>query len=480
MYQPLHLKYRPKNLQELVGQDTIKTTLTNAIASSKIAQAYLFTGPRGTGKTSTARILAKSLNCLNSSKKPTATPCEECSSCKTIDSSSSLDVTEIDAASHNGVDDARELIQHSNFAPAMSRYRIWILDECHQLSTSAQNALLKCLEEPPAHVVFILCTTEAHKVLPTIISRCQTFNFRSLSVDAIVGQLDKISVAESITIANSAMRAIARTCDGGLRDALQLLSQLSLLNSEITVSSVAEVSGSISEEDSIALLKAIHSGDTLTVLQSSRTLIDSGKTPKLILSNLLAAMRDLLIVKSTRHCQNLITGPVGCSQLRSIASTFDFETIDAACAQLQKSEFQLRTSTNAATWLEVCLLNLMRNSEPAPKEMRLPTTSQSNRFDKIDKSPQDIKATAPAPAPATAPDLEATWAQVIAAAKPGNRDLLNRAKLAELSTDSCVLAVEIKYASKFKSHLESVQRIITKALGRSVNVTVKQQEELAA
>jgi len=477
MYQPLHLKYRPKNLQELVGQDTIKTTLTNAIASSKIAQAYLFTGPRGTGKTSTARILAKSLNCLNS-KQPTATPCGECSSCKTIDSSSSLDVTEIDAASHNGVDDVRELIQHSNFAPAMSRYRIWILDECHQLSTSAQNALLKCLEEPPAHVVFILCTTEAHKVLPTIISRCQTFNFRSLSVDAIVGQLDKISVAESIAIAPEAMRAIARTCDGGLRDALQLLSQLSLLNSEITVSSVAEVSGSISEEDSIALLKAIHSGDTLSVLQSSRTLIDSGKTPKLILSNLLAAMRDLLIVKSTRHCQNLITGPVAYSQLRSLASTFDFETIDAACAQLQKSEFQLRTSTNAATWLEVCLLNLMGKSEPAAPEIRLSATSQSNRFDKLDKSPQDVKATAPAPAPA--PDLEATWAQVIAAAKPGNRDLLNRAKIAELSTDSCVLAVERKYATKFKSHLESVQRIVTKALGRSVNVTVKQQEELAA
>lgn len=477
MYQPLHLKYRPKNLQELVGQDTIKTTLTNAIASSKIAQAYLFTGPRGTGKTSTARILAKSLNCLNS-KQPTATPCGECSSCKTIDSTSSLDVTEIDAASHNGVDDVRELIQHSNFAPAMSRYRIWILDECHQLSTSAQNALLKCLEEPPAHVVFILCTTEAHKVLPTIISRCQTFNFRSLSVDAIVGQLDKISVAESIAIAPEAMRAIARTCDGGLRDALQLLSQLSLLNSEITVSSVAEVSGSISEEDSIALLKAIHSGDTLSVLQSSRTLIDSGKTPKLILSNLLAAMRDLLIVKSTRHCQNLITGPVAYSQLRSLASTFDFETIDAACAQLQKSEFQLRTSTNAATWLEVCLLNLMCKSEPAAPEMRLSATSQSNQFDKLDKSPQDVKATAPAPAPA--PDLEATWAQVIAAAKPGNRDLLNRAKIAELSTDSCVLVVERKYATKFKSHLESVQRIVTKALGRSVNVTVKQQEELAA
>ena len=338
----------------------------------------------------------------------------------------------------------------------MSLYRIWILDECHQLSTSAQNALLKCLEEPPAHVVFILCTTEAHKVLPTIISRCQTFNFRALSVDAIVGQLHKISSAESIEIASEAMRAIARTCDGGLRDALQLLSQLSLLNSEITLTQVAEVSGSISEQDSIALLKAIHSGDTLSVLQSSRTLIDSGKTPKLILSSLLAAMRDLLIVKSTRHCQNLIAGPVGYSQLRSLALHLDFETIDAACTQLQKSEFQLRTSTNAATWLEVCLLNLMLSCKPAAPETRLPATSQSNQPDKFDKTPQKIEA--------DSPDFETTWAQIVAAAKPGNRSLLNRAQIAELSADSCVLAVERKYANKFQSHLESVQRIVTKAL----------------
>ncbi|AFZ10948.1 DNA polymerase III, subunits gamma and tau (plasmid) [Oscillatoria nigro-viridis PCC 7112] len=471
MYQPLHLKYRPKNLQELVGQDTIKTTLTNAITDSKIARAYLFTGPRGTGKTSTARILAKSLNCLNS-KKPTATPCGECSNCKTIDSSSNLDVTEIDAASHNGVDDARELIEHSNFAPAMSRYRIWILDECHQLSTSAQNALLKCLEEPPAHVVFILCTTEAHKVLPTIISRCQTFNFRALPVDAIVGQLQKISDAESIAITIDSMRAIARISDGGLRDALQLLSQLSLLHSEITLTQVAEVSGSISEQDSIALLKAIYSGDTLSVLLSARTLIDSGKTPKIILSSLLTVMRDLLVVKSTRQCQNLIAGAVSYSQLRSLALHLDFETINAACTQLQKSEIQLRTSTNAATWLEVCLLNLMLSNKSTVKETISPATSQSNRHDKFDRTPQKLEA--------DSPDFDTTWAQVVAAAKPGNRALLNRAKIAELSADSCVLAVERKYANKFQSHLESVQRIVTKALGRSVTVTVKQQEKLAA
>jgi DNA polymerase-3 subunit gamma/tau len=183
-------------------------------------------------------------------------------------------------------------------------------------------------------------------------------------------------------------------------------------------------------------------------------------------------MRDLLIVKSTRHCQNLIVGPVGYSQLRSLALHLDFETIDATCTQLQKSEVQLRTSTNAATWLEVCLLNLMLSCKPAAPETPLLATSPSNQPDKFDQTPQKLEA--------DSLDFETTWAQIVAAAKPGNRSLLNRAQIAELSADSCVLAVERKYANKFQSHLESVQRIVTKALGRSVTVTVKQQEELGA
>ncbi len=177
----LHLKYRPQTLAELVGQNYIQIALNNAVKNQQIAPAYLFTGVRGTGKTSTARILAKSLNCQKN-PHPTTTPCGKCASCRSIAQSTHLDVTEIDAASHNGVDDARELIQLCNFAPTQSRYRIFIVDECHQLTTASQNCLLKAIEEPPSHVVFILCTTELHKVLPTIISRCQTFNFKALSV----------------------------------------------------------------------------------------------------------------------------------------------------------------------------------------------------------------------------------------------------------------------------------------------------------
>ncbi|MEG4469352.1 DNA polymerase III subunit gamma/tau, partial [Microcoleus sp. AT9_B5] len=220
MYAALPQKYRPRSLSELAGQEYIQRTLSNAVKTNKIAPAYLFAGERGTGKTSTARILAKSLNCT-SADKPTVKPCGKCQSCRSIEKGSSLDVAEIDAASHNGVDDARALIERSHFAPVISRYRVFILDEVHCLSSQAFNALLKCLEEPPHHVVFILCTTEQHKVLPTINSRCQTFLFRSLPIPAIVKQLTMVAQKESIAIAEAAKIAIARAANGGMRDALQ-------------------------------------------------------------------------------------------------------------------------------------------------------------------------------------------------------------------------------------------------------------------
>src|SRR4028118_2088039 len=195
MYQPLHLKYRPKNLQELVGQDTIKTTLTNAITSDKIAPAYLFTGPRGTGKTSSARILAKSLNCVNHDK-PTPQPCGICDVCQGITKGYSLDVIEIDAASNTGVDNIREIIERAQYAPIQCRYKVYVIDECHMLSVAAFNALLKTLEEPPERVVFVLATTDPQRVLPTIISRCQRFDFRRIPLDALVQHLRKIASIE--------------------------------------------------------------------------------------------------------------------------------------------------------------------------------------------------------------------------------------------------------------------------------------------
>jgi DNA polymerase-3 subunit gamma/tau len=446
MNQALHLKYRPQTLSELVGQNLIRTTLANAIASSKIAPAYLFTGSRGTGKTSTARIFAKSLNCL-ATKKPTTKPCGRCQSCRAIEKSISLDVTEIDAASHNGVDDARQLIESSSFAPTQGRYRIYLIDECQMLTHAAQNALLKLIEEPPPRVIFILCTTEIHKVLPTIISRCQTFNFKTHSLDTIVDRLAAIAQTEAIDITEEALMLIARNAGGGLRDALQLLSQLSLLGEQITTTHVIEVIGGVSPSELMSIIDCLTSGDILNVLTIARNLIDSGKTPQLILSNLLQVYRDLLLVRSTSTGKQLITGSLSYSQLCQLGKKLDFATIDRNLQHLQKSEYQLRTSVNAATWLEVCLLNLM-------SENNIPKRSSRNT--------KNI-------------DLVAIWARVVEAAKPNNRNLLSMATLAALKSDRAILKVDSKCFHKFDRNCTAIALLLGRVLGKRIKVTIEEK-----
>ncbi|WP_317134452.1 DNA polymerase III subunit gamma/tau [Leptolyngbya sp. 7M] len=223
-YEPLHHKYRPQTFAELVGQAAIATTLTNALRQQKIAPAYLFTGARGTGKTSSARILAKSLNCLKSAV-PTETPCGVCEVCRSIANGSALDVIEIDAASNTGVDNIRELIERAQFAPVQCRYKVYCIDECHMLSNQAFNALLKTLEEPPERVAFVLATTDPQRVLPTIISRCQRFDFRRIELEAMVHHLSRIADKEAIDISPDAIQLVAQIAQGGLRDAQSMLDQ---------------------------------------------------------------------------------------------------------------------------------------------------------------------------------------------------------------------------------------------------------------
>lgn len=463
MHTALHLKYRPRTLDELAGQEYVQKTLINALLSGKIAQAYLFIGPRGTGKTSTARMFAKSLNCT-ASPKPTVHPCGECQSCRSIDKSTSLDVAEIDAASNNGVDDARSLIERSSFAPAVGRYRIFILDECHCLSVQAFNVLLKCIEEPPAHVVFILCTTEPHKVLPTITSRCQVFNFRALSISAIVEQLRFVAQKESIAIADEAVRAIARTADGGLRDALQLLDQLSLLEIEITKSHVIELSASVAESDLVAILQAIKIGNIFGLLQLSRSLLDNGKTPKLILSNLLTIYRDLLVVMASPKSQDLITGAISYSQLKQLATNWDYEAISAGLTQLQKSENQLRNAAQPHLWLEVCLLGLV-----------LTRSEHSNNSNNGNGSKTALNSKRKSQPKVPTNNLTAIWNKVLESATPNNRSLLTHAELVELKSDFAVITVEAKYFHKFNCNAEKVEKMFQKATGARVTVSIKER-----
>ncbi|MBD2293088.1 DNA polymerase III subunit gamma/tau [Anabaena sphaerica FACHB-251] len=371
-YEPLHHKYRPKSFAELVGQEAIATTLTNAISSSKIAPAYLFTGPRGTGKTSSARILAKSLNCLKSDK-PTAEPCGVCDICQGITKGYSLDVIEIDAASNTGVDNIRELIEKAQFAPVQCRYKVYVIDECHMLSTAAFNALLKTLEEPPKHVVFVLATTDPQRVLPTIISRCQRFDFRRIQLEAMVKHLGAIASKENISIALDALTLVAQIAQGGLRDAESLLDQLALFPGEVSPDQVWDLVGSVSEKDLLALLDAIAQDNSEVVLDATRQILDRGREPLTILQNFAAFYRDLLIAKTAPNRQDL----VACTQqtwttLVNFGHRLDITTILRGQQHLRTAELQLKNTTQPRLWLEVTLLGLLPSANIQPQAPSVP------------------------------------------------------------------------------------------------------------
>ena len=378
-YEPLHHKYRPQTFGDLVGQETIAQTLSNALKQEKIAPAYLFTGPRGTGKTSSARILAKSLNCLNSDR-PTPEPCGQCEACKAIAVGSALDVMEIDAASNTGVDNIREIIERSRFAPVQCRYKIYAIDECHMLSTAAFNALLKTLEEPPPRVVFILATTDPQRVLSTIISRCQRFDYRRIPLAEMTAHLKYIADRENIAIATDALTLIAQIANGGLRDAESLLDQLSLLPETISVAKVWDLVGAVPEQDLLKLLHLINSNDSVGVLQQCRSLLDRGREPLVVLQNLASFYLNLLIAKTAPQRFELTAVTQTCwQQLCAEAANWDASVILRGQQQLKEAETQLKQTTQPRLWLEVTLLGLLPQintaiAEPTQK-VNAPTTA---------------------------------------------------------------------------------------------------------
>jgi DNA polymerase III subunit gamma/tau len=362
-YEPLHHKYRPQTFGDLVGQETIALTLSNALEQAKIAPAYLFTGPRGTGKTSSARILAKSLNCLNSDR-PTPHPCGKCEVCLAIAKGAALDVMEIDAASNTGVDNIREIIERSRFAPVQCRYKIYCIDECHMLSMAAFNALLKTLEEPPPQVVFILATTDPQRVLSTIISRCQRFDYRRIPLMEMTSHLRYIADAEKIAIADDALTLVAQIANGGLRDAESLLDQLSLLPDTITVEKVWDLVGAVPEQDLLKLLQAINRNDSLAVLQQCRNLLDRGREPLVVLQNLAGFYLNLLIAKTAPNHAELTAVTETCwQQLCTEAANWQATLILRGQQHLQDAETQLKRTTQPRLWLEVTLLGLFPEAQ---------------------------------------------------------------------------------------------------------------------
>ncbi|MFN7255129.1 MAG: DNA polymerase III subunit gamma/tau, partial [Microcystis sp.] len=539
-YEPLHHKYRPQTFADLVGQSAIATTLSNALISERIAPAYLFTGPRGTGKTSSARILAKSLNCL-SSDHPTPIPCGKCSVCQAIANGSALDVIEIDAASNTGVDNIREIIERSQFAPVQCRYKVYVIDECltgdslvftetglipinhpeilgkrvlsynessgeweykkvlrwlnrgvkatltiqtrnrtinctgnhlirtekawiqaknlkigdqilspvnvaavqytpsiikspqwltnfeevigiqegdtesvydlevednhnfvangllvhncHMLSTAAFNALLKTLEEPPDRVIFVLATTDPQRVLPTIISRCQRFDYRRIALDAMVAHLQKIAQIEAIDINLEALTLVAQIANGGLRDAESLLDQLSLLAGTITAERVWDLVGAVPERDLLTLLKVIHGNIPDQVIEQCRHLMNRGKEPLIVLQNLAGFYLNLLLAKTAPNRPEMVavTAPTW-QELCTEARTWSLEEILRGQQLLKDSETQLKNTTQPRLWLEVTLLGLLPQAQMIPP---VATAAPSRPQTSVERPPEVITAPAP-------------------------------------------------------------------------------------
>jgi DNA polymerase III subunit gamma/tau len=375
MYTPLHLKYRPQQLSQIIGQEHIVRTLSNAITCGKIAPAYLFTGPKGTGKTSTARILAKSLNC-QSLENATTEPCGKCNSCQTITNSSSVDVTELDAASHSGVDNIREIVSNLQLKPIEGRYKILIVDECHALSHQSWQALLKTVEQPPVHVVFVFCTTEIHKVPETITSRCQKFDFRRVSPRAVVDYLVEVAHHQSINITLSAVTAIAKACNGHLRDSLKLLDQLTLLgDGEITPNWVWELSGTIPEHDLLTFCENIARGEITGNLGILQDWITCGKHPITIHTSLVNFLKDLLVCKTNPNGRNLTQLEEDTwKELTIISQLWSTTSIQSSIALLMARQNLMRDEA-AHLWLEATLIEIVptkKNSLQPWKDWKTP------------------------------------------------------------------------------------------------------------
>ena len=364
-YVPLYRKYRPQTLDKLVGQEHIKKTLTSAIELGKIAHAFLFTGPRGTGKTSTARILAKSLNCKNG---PTIHPCGECESCQDITNSIPIDVIEIDAASNRKVEDTQSILEKIQYVPVHGKYKIYIIDEVHMLTNHAFNALLKTLEEPPENVIFILATTEVHKVLDTIKSRCQRFDFRRITTDDIVKHLRYISDEEKINISDDALFTIAKNSAGGMRDSISLLDQLSLLgvSKQITSEDVNAVLGRISFDILNKLSNKIISASPNEAIEILNEIYNSGNEPLQILTNLSEYFKNLLIVK---NCQkDLLSELTGLNEPQIEELTKQKEQLETQqiVFLLERITYyikEVKMASNQHLWLEVGMIDLANMTE---------------------------------------------------------------------------------------------------------------------
>ncbi|MCF8891239.1 MULTISPECIES: DNA polymerase III subunit gamma/tau [Priestia] len=386
-YQALYRVYRPQSFNDVVGQQHIIKTLQNALVQEKFSHAYLFSGPRGTGKTTAAKILAKAVNC---EKAPIAEPCNECATCRGITDGSISDVIEIDAASNNGVDEIRDIRDKVKYAPSAVRYKVYIIDEVHMLSIGAFNALLKTLEEPPAHVIFILATTEPHKIPLTIISRCQRFDFKRISPEDIVYRMKEVLGSEELEVSEDALYEIAKASEGGMRDALSLLDQaISYSTEKVSLEDVLSITGAVSQSFIVKIVQAIFNENIVEALDSVESLIKNGKDPARFVEDLIFYYRDVLLYQASEENAYLLEKAAINEEFKELSSKMDSAFIYKVIAELNQTQQEMKWSNHPRVLLEVALVKLAQSS--TSQESALPYQDILQKMNQMEAELQQLK-----------------------------------------------------------------------------------------
>jgi DNA polymerase III subunit gamma/tau len=386
-YKALYRVWRPQTFFDVVGQEHVTKTLQNALLQQKISHAYLFSGPRGTGKTSAAKILAKAVNCEMS---PISEPCNQCSACRGITDGTISDVIEIDAASNNGVEEIRDIRDKVKYAPSAVKYKVYIIDEVHMLSIGAFNALLKTLEEPPKHVIFILATTEPHKIPLTIISRCQRYDFKRITAQAIMNRMKLIVDETGIECDDSALQIIARAAEGGMRDALSLLDQaISFSQDHVTYEDALTVTGSVAQKFLNRLARAICERDVVKGLETLDELLYQGKDPSRFIEDFILFYRDMLLYKTAPSLEESLERVLLDSEFQQIADMVPTEQIYQLIDILNKTQTEMRWTNHSKIFLEVAIVKLCQMEEKGTQQRG--TIDLDQLLSKIDQLEQELR-----------------------------------------------------------------------------------------
>ncbi len=493
-YTALYRKFRPDNFEDVKGQEHIVTTLKNQIKAERIGHAYLFTGTRGTGKTTVAKIFAKAVNCESPVE---GSPCGKCASCRSIASGASMNVIEIDAASNNGVDNIREIVDEVSYSPAEGKYKVYIIDEVHMLSIGAFNALLKTLEEPPSYVIFILATTEVHKIPITILSRCQRYDFRRITIDTIAGRMRELMEAEQVRIEDKALRYVAKMADGSMRDGLSLLDQCIAfhLGKELTYDMVLDVLGAVDTSVFGRLFRSVLNADVLSCIGILEEVVIQGRELAQFVSDFTWYLRNIMLVKATDNIEDVIdVSTENLARLKEEAELAQLDTIMRYIRIFSELSGQLRYASQKRILTEIALIKLCRpamettddallerirhvedkveNAAILPKEMDL--TGLGSGMPAASSMPAMEKPVLPKAIPEDVKQLVSKWQSVVGNAENPMKMYLKSARLS-LGGDNRLQVVlpdglASDYFIKSEGNREQLERLVSDFAGKQIAI----------